>query len=534
MFVKNIKAGLSGLAVLFFILSGLVFSCKSTDTSLYAVGVLVGGHSVQYMYYGDLAMWKHIFERKGEYVIPKAAPLSIMLPHHDITTFRQKSYYQALSKEIQPSVIVIICPDHFEKGNNLINLPNEIEFETPDGNLNPDKELIEAIKNNSEINSAVSLQDDLWKGEHGIFIHTPFLKHYFPSARFVPIAVKPLSTDEEFEYFKKLGKVLSELLPEDALLIASVDCSHYQIPKVTAFHDEVTINTIFNREDPRFAEIDSPESVQVIYSYNQSRKADQTVLIDHSSTYDYIPEEMVVSTSHLYLAFYENTKTAEINNFYESAKTTSQRYRKPDNNLKQTILIAGSGKTGAGIRKTWKWDRYQNSTDMAERLLYKTAGTEARFLYGFDAVIFDPEPGTVYENTVHNTTLKVQTVNEADFKKGLKVNPIQSEKCINILEVVLEENTVPETEEIIYLFKSFDAVVFRDNKGQTDAILYCRKSKNNTENIQKINLGICRGKGKIKGAVALINFDGEKIEILTLDYEGKKGIIPAIHQYSDE
>ena len=39
------------------------------------------------------------------------------------------------------------------------------------------------------------------------------------------------------------------MLPEDALVVASVDFSHYQIPRMTELHDYVAMNTIQNMED---------------------------------------------------------------------------------------------------------------------------------------------------------------------------------------------------------------------------------------------------------------------------------------------
>ena len=123
-------------------------------------------------------------------------------------------------------------------------------------------------------------------------------------------------------------------------------------------------------EDPRYAEIDSPESIQVIFSYCKAKKADKPVLINRSSTYDYIPDEYVESTSHQYWCFYD--------------------------------------------------DSLDLLTDPADILLRDVAGKEARFLYGFDAVILDPQVGTTYERTLHNTTLTVDTISMKDFQGKYK------------------------------------------------------------------------------------------------------------------
>ena len=94
-------------------------------------------------------------------------------------------------------------------GQKLITMPENTTFMTPEGNMEVDADLISRISRADEIKDAVSLQSDLWFQEHGIFIHTPFLKHYFPQAKFVPILAKMLTTDQEFESFEKLGQVFT-------------------------------------------------------------------------------------------------------------------------------------------------------------------------------------------------------------------------------------------------------------------------------------------------------------------------------------
>ncbi len=521
---------LFSFAIVFYIL--ISFSCRKKDVEIVQQENTFG--IAKYMYYEDVAMWNHIFNETQPYVIPEdVSPVSVMIPHHDITTQKQNSFYKAVAKEIQPSVIVIVAPDHFECGKNLITMPESTVFTSPEGDLEIDYSLINSISQNEQLKNNISLQDDLWFNEHGIFTHTPFLKHYFPDSKIIPVLVKMLSTEEEFECFNKFGQVLSEVLPEDSFLIASVDCSHYQIPEITELHDDVTYNTIQNLEDPRYAEIDSPESVQVLYSYNKCRNAEIPVLIHHTATFDFIPQEMIESTSHLYWTFYDEKVNPKLNDFYDKVAKTNQRYRKDDKNKKaQTILITGSGKTGAGIRETWIWDRYNTSKNPAEILLKNAAGKEARFFYGFDALIFDPEVNTKYERKIHNTTLIVETINQSDFEKNLLLKKESAEQTIRVLEIVLEADKIlPEENKIEQMMKNYDVIVFRDDEGIIDATLFY---KDDLGNVQKVNLGICHGKGSIKGSVAILNYQNDKVGLSVFEYQSDDGIIPAIHQFIPE
>jgi AmmeMemoRadiSam system protein B len=527
---------------LVFILACILVLASCSKKTEEAAGVNTLG-TAGYQYFKDTEMWKNIFNHTQAFVVPKnLTPTSIMIPHHDIAIGNQNSFYKALSPLVKPSVVVIISPDHFERGKNIITMPQNTVFSSPEGDHVLDKEIIKKISEDKELSSYVSLQDDLWFEEHGIFSHTPFIKHYFPDARVVPVVLKMLSKDDEFEKYKALGKVLAKILPEDSLVIASVDCSHYQIPSVTAFHDYVIVDTLMRMENPRYAEIDSPESITALLSYNKALGAVNPVLLHQSSTYDFIPQEFVESTSHLYISFYKDSSDLKdsLNTFYDDVKNTKQRAKKINNEKRaQTLFFAGSGKTGAGIRKTWEWDRYNTSKDPAENLLKPLAGKEARFLYGFDALIFDPMPGTVYERTLHGTKLTVKTISQDDYDSFYKeetkpyAGPILKIKQmpeVKVLEVVLTgSKTIAPRDQIKELLKNFDVIVFRDDEGKKDAMLYCNKS--NLEEIEEVNLGICHGQAAIKGNVAFINFDGEDINLCTLPYQSDDGIIPAIHQF---
>lgn len=503
----------------------------------------------KYQYYEDLDMWNHIFDSTEGFVIPSVVPSAMIIPHHDITTGRQNSFYKAVSQEIQPSVIVIIAPNHFELGEKLITLPKETVFHAPDGDLEIDYDLISKIAEAESVKDSVSLQKDLWYGEHGIFIHSPFLKHYFPKAKVVPVLTKMLSTDEEFASFEKLGQLLAEILPEDALVIASVDFSHYQIPRMTEFHDSVAMNTIQNMEDPRYAEIDSPESIQVILKYCGAKQAVNPVLIDRSSTYDYIPDEFVESTSHQYWCFYKDSYSfVKQQEFYIKVAQTQQRINTRLDCKNQTILIGGSGSTGAGIRETWKWDRYNTSQDPAEILLKDVAGKEARFFYGFDAIILDPEAGTVYERKLHNTNLVVETISMKDYESRYKKWLVESldktfgdlllpvlkikntyNKEVKVLEVVMSPGfTNINKETVRYALTEYDVVVFRDKEGTVDSKAYILDSDLKTK---EYNLGILHGQGHIEGQLLALDFEGEKIKAATFEYVSENGVVPAIHQF---
>lgn len=491
-----------------------------------------------YVYLNDTNMWNHIFKLAKPYVIPQLLPSSVILPHHDITEQRLNSFYSALSSlEEKPSVIVLLCTDHFEQGKKNIVAPKNTYWQTPDGDLFVDEELLSNVVNAPQMQDKISLQNEIWNIEHGIYIHTPFINHYLPGIKIVPFLLKGFSSDEEFEDYKLLGKVLAQLVPQDALLIASIDLSHYQIPAWTNIHDIVTENTIQNMESPRHLEIDSPESMTCLFEYNLNRGYTNPVLIDKSSTYDYIPQEKVVCTSHQYWTFYkpENISQEQIDDFKNKALKKGQRVNQSDykNTVNQTILLLGSGNMNEGVRDYWYWDRYKKSNDPTEILLHDMAGSEARFLTGFDAIVFDPPVGSVYTKKLHGTTLKIHSTNNE-----LQNIPFEEKQPAQINGLVINVQSgeeYPEVSKIKELLNFFDFVLLRATDSSKDAMAYVCNSRMTTE-YTCYNLGILYSAEKqpIKGAVLSLSWQNSKLSTCLMPYESPTGIPPQIEQYSGE
>ena len=517
-------------ALIFFL--ALIFSsCKKECVEVYG------------QYAGDAKLWEHTFATSSAFTIPEKFPRAIIIPHHDITTFRQNSFYKALSEKARPSLVVLLSPDHFERGKKEIvaPLPNVI-FKTTEGNLELDKTLLKKISK-SDFSSRVDFADQLWKEEHGAFIHVPFIRHYFPNAKFVPLLLKPLSTEEDFLSYAALADFLSDNLPEDSLLVASVDFSHYQIPEMTNLHDEVSLNTIANFEDPRPIEIDSPESIFMLMEYCRKKGATRPAIIDRSSTYDFIPDEFVESTSHQYWTFYMEEDSALIESYYQKMMPLSrQRVFIPNYNLpNQTVVIGGSGNLGVGLRTRWDWDRYSTSTDLGEINLRDLAGKEARFLMGFDAYIFDMHEGETFERTLHGTKLKVDCTtlqkaaamfNEGRWDFDMPDGKSSASLHISVLLHDPSSSFLCEEELIELLAISRDALIVRDNTGMSDSHAYFFDGTK----VEKINLGVLKSPlaSPVEGNVLAVSWNSGRREIHTFHYESDTGLVPAIHQFIPE
>lgn len=137
-------------------------------------------------------------------------PIKIaVLPHHNILLPEFNQWYQQLasSRSAPVTTIILISPNHFQ--------PYQKQVITDD--------------------------EDVLKNEHGVQLHVPYLKQYFPQAKVMPFLVTrnlPSNAVEELKQF-----VASSLADPTTLVVASVDFSHY-LPTAQASLNDQQINTM--------------------------------------------------------------------------------------------------------------------------------------------------------------------------------------------------------------------------------------------------------------------------------------------------
>ena len=321
---------------------------------------------VQSVYPGDRLMWNHINDVPP--VVLQEAPGGVILPHHTMTAREAARIYKGLAEKIQPRTVFILCPDHYESGGSRVITADNISFETVYGRLDVDGDLAEKL---SAQTGALRCSRP-FKNEHGVYFHAPFIKKYFPGARIVPVLL-PWRNAEESN--SRIAAFIARNSSDKTFVIASVDCSHFQIRDAADFHDESTFDAVINFRMGKLyhCEIDSPPSAYVCMSVMDQLGCRKAVRLLHTNSDEFVKRREPSTTSHQYFAFYKGEPA-------------------PDSRL--TVFIAGTIGAENGnlfVQQYWDWNREADpeKESGARKYLRHLRGQEDRFLSGADLYLFD-------------------------------------------------------------------------------------------------------------------------------------------------
>lgn len=199
------------------------------------------------------------------------------VPHHLVAGAIDATFFHALEKQ-NPSVVVIIGPNHFGRGQGAL-ITTARNWQTPFGEVKTDTSILGVLKQNN----LVSIEEEVMKEEHSTYTIIPFVKKSLPKAAVVPLIIKenaPTST------LDALVNTLVRYLPADAVIVGSIDFSHYKPLATANENDEKTIDVIKNFEYDQLPplDVDSPKSIYVILKLMERFEAKHIVHSFHSNS----------------------------------------------------------------------------------------------------------------------------------------------------------------------------------------------------------------------------------------------------------
>jgi hypothetical protein len=150
--------------------------------------------------------------------------------------------YNVLKENTKFETVIVLSPSHREyfKGSSIYDGD---AYETPLGKININKAISKYIVDNCE---SVFFSEKGHGEEHALEVQLPFLQVISEYFDIVPIVIG----DQSSNYLNDLSNVLSEIVDEKIIIIASSDLSHFYSKEKASVLDNVIVNRIDNFEYP--------------------------------------------------------------------------------------------------------------------------------------------------------------------------------------------------------------------------------------------------------------------------------------------
>lgn len=226
--------------------------------------------------------------------------VSGVVPHHLVAGHLIAGYFAGLSQQ-KPELIIIVGPNHENRGGKVIT--GFYDWQTPEGLVKSEQTVVEGLLANN-----LAVQDEaVLAVEHSIGSLVPFVHHYLPQARIVPIILHHGVTISEVD---KLLTGLKPYLNEKTVLVASVDFSHYLNSREAEAKDAQTLIHMKNFDLPvlfRMGDdhLDSPASLASAFRWAQAWGITEFQVLDHTNSGIIMNNDLMETTSYFILAFGE-------------------------------------------------------------------------------------------------------------------------------------------------------------------------------------------------------------------------------------
>ena len=228
----------------------------------------------------------------------------LMVNHHLLAGKFMSHAFCAVATD-KPMTVIIISPNHFMIGHGQVTI-SAYDFQTPYGVLQSGQKL---VKKMSDVGIA-TIDEGPFEKEHGIYNLTPFIKKAMPNARIVPIIIKDNISQENKD---KLVDFLANNLPENSLIVASLDFSHYLTSEQADANDVKTLEIINNldyqavkdlNKDNQPGNVDSKPTLEMYLKVMSMEKAKNFTLLNHSNSAKLVGDLSIPETTSYIVGYF--------------------------------------------------------------------------------------------------------------------------------------------------------------------------------------------------------------------------------------
>lgn len=219
-----------------------------------------------------------------------------VVPHHLVASPFLAEFFTLLkNREPVPETILLLAPNHNELGENNIQT-SDFLWETAFGEVSTDQHLLQVMEK-----AGAAIVPQSFENEHSIYNILPYIAHFLPDTKVVPILFKYQTSSREIEAFSQA--VTREMAQRNIFIVSSVDFSHYLPQREAERKDEETITAIKNFDVSRIARfgsdhLDSPASILVLLRIGQILDATGVTVLRHGNSAENIRGRNSSTTSH--------------------------------------------------------------------------------------------------------------------------------------------------------------------------------------------------------------------------------------------
>ena len=240
-------------------------------------------------------------ERPKEIYRVEGRVVSAVVPHHLVAGRLVVNMMETLVPQ-QPKVVILVGPNHFNKGGRIITGLNG--WRTPTGLMDAQSNIVKFL-----LQSGLAVRDEeTLSKEHSVGALVPLLKYYLPEAKVVPII---LHYDVKLQEVDSLLQILEPFLDEDTVVISSVDFSHYLTRSQAQGKDQETLihmknfdySTLFRLGNDY---LDSPASLAASFRLAEKEGITEFTVLDNTNSGIILQNDFIETTSYFTLVFIEN------------------------------------------------------------------------------------------------------------------------------------------------------------------------------------------------------------------------------------
>jgi len=252
------------------------------------------------LFYDSADLFDRAIDKVRDYPPSNVRLTGITVPHHLLADRLIALGFKAASGQSYKR-IVILTPDHFRKTDKPFATTRR-GFETVKGKVATD---VDAVSRLLQAGDWIE-ENCLFDKDHGIRAMLPFVKHYFPDAAVLPVAISIRAGRADWD---RMADALAPLVDADTLIVESTDFSHYLPQHEARRFDQQTLNILASGSLDGIATLLQPQhadSVGALYIQTKLQKrlfSAVPLVIANENSQRYSPDYVQETTSYNVILF---------------------------------------------------------------------------------------------------------------------------------------------------------------------------------------------------------------------------------------